>query len=246
MPSSPSFSTEVLERPDGVTLTYDRLPGRGLPTLFLPGLTSVRQGEKSTALFADRTRRGLAAARIDLRGHGDSDGAIGETSLSMHVEDVAALIERLGRVHLLGSSFGGLVAAWTAAKFPDRIESLTLLAPAFGFLPRITSHRDDEGHAFWPHESGTIRFETSVLDDFEAHDERTCARSMRSRTLVFHGADDDVVPVGESQRFASELPEDLRRSLWILDRGDHRLADPFPEILALSDAFHGVGTEAAR
>ncbi|MEO0478021.1 MAG: alpha/beta fold hydrolase [Planctomycetota bacterium] len=234
-------------RLDNLPLVFDRLApdasrtdaaSPSVPTLFLHGLHSVRAGEKSEALFADHAARGLGALRVDLRGHGETGGSIGSTPLSRHVEDVACLLRAHGKARLFGSSFGGLIAAWTAAKHPDLVEGLTLLAPAFGFLPRLAAHRQPDGCATYPHDVGAVRFEAEVLDDFGSHHESELPSTIDCPTLVVHGADDDVVPLAEVQTFDERRPTDRRSALWILHRGDHRLADPIGSILALSAEFH--------
>ena len=65
----------------------------------------------------------------DLRGFGSR--APGPAPFT-HAGDVIALIDGLGaeRVHLVGASFGGGVALQVAARAPERVASLALLAPA--------------------------------------------------------------------------------------------------------------------
>ena len=64
----------------------------------------------------------------DLRGFGDRH--MGQARFT-HSGDVLALLDGLGadRAHLVGSSFGGLVALEVAALAPQRVASLALLAP---------------------------------------------------------------------------------------------------------------------
>jgi len=53
-------------------------------------------------------------------------------SVAQHVEDVAAFIRTLqvGKVHLVGNSSGGIVAAHVALKYPDLLRSVVLGEPA--------------------------------------------------------------------------------------------------------------------
>ena len=63
----------------------------------------------------------------DLRGHGDSDWAVGgQYRLSDHVADLAALVEAIDRgpVRLVGHSLGGRVVLDYAAIFPERVAGL--------------------------------------------------------------------------------------------------------------------------
>jgi pimeloyl-ACP methyl ester carboxylesterase len=71
--------------------------------------------------------------RLDMRGFGESRSAPGAFSLA---GDLMALLDVLGiaRAHVVGASFGGLVALELAAAAPARVASLVLLAAA---LPDI-------------------------------------------------------------------------------------------------------------
>jgi pimeloyl-ACP methyl ester carboxylesterase len=71
--------------------------------------------------------------RFDMRGYGETRAAPGAFAPS---QDVVRLLDALGiaRAHVVGASFGGLVALELAATAPARVASLVLLAPA---LPDI-------------------------------------------------------------------------------------------------------------
>jgi 3-oxoadipate enol-lactonase len=83
---------------------------------------------------------GLAAAawRVvawDLPGYGASEPLEGEVTFDSLADAVARLIERLGgAAHVVGMSFGGMIAQYLAARHPARVLSLSLLAtsPKFG------------------------------------------------------------------------------------------------------------------
>lgn len=89
-------------------------------------------GDLSTWLFnqaalADK----IQTIAVDLPGHGGSSPVAGHDVFAKIAEIVAAAIySRVpGRIHLIGHSFGGAVAAVIAAKEPARVASLTLIAP---------------------------------------------------------------------------------------------------------------------
>lgn len=78
------------------------------------------------------TPRGYRAYAPDMRGCGDSDHPPKGYTIAQHAMDLHQFIQklRLPRLHLVGHSLGGCVALEYALKFPNRIKSLTLVAPA--------------------------------------------------------------------------------------------------------------------
>jgi pyruvate dehydrogenase E2 component (dihydrolipoamide acetyltransferase) len=69
---------------------------------------------------------------IDLPGHGQSSKDVGDGSLAFLADSVAKTLDALNiqRANLVGHSLGGTVAARLAADHPERVASLTLIAPA--------------------------------------------------------------------------------------------------------------------
>lgn len=76
----------------------------------------------------------------DLPGHGGSAGVDGKRHARAAGDAVLATLDEAGcrDFHLAGFSFGGAVAALVALGAPDRVRSLTLLAPG-GFGPEIAA-----------------------------------------------------------------------------------------------------------
>ena len=66
--------------------------------------------------------------RYDLRGHGGSSAAPGPYTMQALGEDTVGLLDALGidRVHLVGSSLGGMLTQQVAARQGNRLLSLTL------------------------------------------------------------------------------------------------------------------------
>lgn len=110
---------------DGVALNYLDWRGSGEPIVFLHGGALTAHSWDLVCLGLRNRWRCLA---LDLRGHGDS-GWSDEYSIETAVDDVATLLAHLQtqRVHLVGNSLGGLVAAQFAASHPAIVTSLTLV-----------------------------------------------------------------------------------------------------------------------
>jgi pyruvate dehydrogenase E2 component (dihydrolipoamide acetyltransferase) len=121
----------------GKRIRYLKLgPDGGTPVVMIHGFGA----DLSSFMF---NHAALAEERpvyaIDLPGHGGSSKDVSGGSLERLTADVLALLQVLGiaRVHLVGHSLGGAIATRIALDRPERIESLTLLAPA-GFGPEIS------------------------------------------------------------------------------------------------------------
>jgi pyruvate dehydrogenase E2 component (dihydrolipoamide acetyltransferase) len=110
--------------------------GDGPPIVFVHGFG----GDLNAWMFnqpalAERHR----TIALDLSGHGGStktmDFALDAAGFAGDIDHVLAAL-RVDRVHLVGHSMGGAVAVSFARSHPDRVASLTLIAPA-GLGPEI-------------------------------------------------------------------------------------------------------------
>lgn len=78
---------------------------------------------------------------FDLPGHGRSPGTPSDWSFDEAASVVAGLIEEVsnGPVHLVGLSFGGMIAQATVLARPDLIRSLTLMGTASKFSAEVSA-----------------------------------------------------------------------------------------------------------
>jgi len=109
--------------------------GNGVPVLLVHGFGA----DLNTWMF---TQPALAATRrtvaLDLPGHGGSAKEVGVGDTEGLTDAVDGALDALGieRVHLVGHSMGGAVAALAALGRPELVASLTLIASA-GLGPEI-------------------------------------------------------------------------------------------------------------
>jgi hypothetical protein len=162
-------------------------------------------------------------------------------TLSRQIQQVSHLFPNSdASVTLLGSSFGGLTAAWLAEKY-HQVERLVLLAPAFGFLGEWLSRLGTETVENWK-SSGflpvyhygqrrSLPLSYQFVLDTEKYFEETLQRSVP--TLIIHGRNDEVIPIESSRKYARQRP-------WVqlLEvESDHALTDILPEIWHLTAQF---------
>ncbi|MGH7040110.1 MAG: acetoin dehydrogenase dihydrolipoyllysine-residue acetyltransferase subunit [Stellaceae bacterium] len=109
--------------------------GETLPVVLLHGFGADLETWMFVQPMLAETRRAIA---FDLPGHGGSAKALEGADAESFAAIIARALGALGieRLHLAGHSLGGGIAAAFAARQPERVESLTLIAPA-GLGPEI-------------------------------------------------------------------------------------------------------------
>ena len=143
---------------------------------------------------------------------------------------------------LMGSSLGGYLAALVAARHPERVRALVLLAPAFGFAPRWEAQLGPEVMAHW-HRHGVMPVmhygrEREALLSIEL---LTDARRYPDEpdpvvpALVVAGRFDDAVPLATVETFARRRPE---RELVVYEAG-HQLTEVLEPMWELIRTFLG-------
>jgi pimeloyl-ACP methyl ester carboxylesterase len=139
---------------NGVELSYIE-QGAGDPVVFVHGaLSDLRFWEPQRQAIAKQHRFIAYTYRYHGTGPWPDDGK--HYSAATHAADLAAFIRRLnaGPVHLVGLSYGGLLATPVASEHPELVRSLTLAEPAIGALlmdtPEAKPALDDRGKAFAP------------------------------------------------------------------------------------------------
>jgi pimeloyl-ACP methyl ester carboxylesterase len=114
---------------NGCRLFFQRL-GRGGPTaVFVHGLIMDNLSSWWYTV-ATKAAQGADVLLYDLRGHGLSERTPSGYTVPDAVADLAALLDQLGidhPVHLIGNSYGGVVALAFACTHPRRTASLVLV-----------------------------------------------------------------------------------------------------------------------
>lgn len=200
---------------------------------YLHGLASGPDSAKACYL---RQEWGATAIRVPDLNAGDFQGL----TLSRQIRQVAALFPAApAPVAIVGSSLGGLTAAWLAQAYPQ-VERVLLLAPAFRFAEIWLQRLEPEQHAQWQERGlriyhhgygGDRLLGYQFIEDARRYDEAQLRRSVP--TLILHGRQDETIPIAVSRAYAAARPWVTLREL----DSDHALADAFPEIWAATREF---------
>jgi pimeloyl-ACP methyl ester carboxylesterase len=226
--------------------------------VYLHGLASVRAGQKSDAVARLAASEGASFTRFDFRGHGDSAGTMWDLTISGMIEDTVTVLEHASKSHslgvqgcpshiLVGSSMGGLVAAWTAVEARHLVEALVLLAPGLNLCEQWQMYRlgDEETEQALRIKSSycdNIDLGPSMLADYANYDEGKLAAELtrlRVPVLLVHGESDDAIPIMDAANFYLNI-QHKEKDFWQVptdEGGDHRLNKPMPEICTRISAF---------
>jgi uncharacterized protein len=175
--------------------------------IYLHGFASSPQSHKARYLFDRFAEIGIELKVLDLNCNDFTNltltGQIEQTIAALPPENVA--------VTLIGSSFGGLTAAWVAEKVPQ-VKRLILLAPAFNFLAHWLPKIGDKQHQQWQ-ESGylpvyhygagkLLPLSYRFVVDASQYDDSKLIRPVE--TLILHGKCDEVIAIDSSYQYQQQ------------------------------------------
>lgn len=221
----------ILSRGEPVVATLLR-PDADTPpvALLLHGFTGQRHEATVPSLgqgvFAHTAARladaGIASLRIDFRGSGDSTAGstFAETTPERQIADAAAALTWIGRqsdldgtsVHVVGWSFGGLVAASLAGR-DDRVASVSLWNPVA--LPRATFEGILGAQIF---AAGLATAPDAPVPDAQPSlngaffagvadaDPVAAIARFSGPAMIAQGTDDPVIPDGSAEALAAAHP----------------------------------------
>ncbi len=224
---------------------------------FLSGKNSTTN-KVLTLLLVDQ---GISTFRFDFFGHGESPGPFEKFTVSLAIRQALAALDLVGsmghgRIGLVGSSFGGLVAILAAARCarppsaglsggasPDRgLACLALKCPVVDFPEEFHLELGEEGMAEWkrtdtiPDPSGgpnRLKLAYAFYEDAARNVAYQAANAVTVPTLIVHGEQDKLVPVHQSMRFCDALK--IKKSLELLPGADHQFTrgEDFRKMTAL-------------
>ena len=148
---------------------------------------------------------GYNAVRFDFRGSGESDGSFVDQHLSDRIADLECVVDHFDpdSYSLFGSSFGAKVALHAAVD-DDRVDAIIGRAP-------VTYNRSFDEYRTLAEEQGTLviddahAIDRSFFDDLDRHRFAVVASALDVPVALFHGREDDSVPLSDSLDAAEAL-----------------------------------------
>ncbi|TNB48823.1 alpha/beta hydrolase [Martelella lutilitoris] len=220
-------------------------PGSGdKPALvWFSGYGSDMLGTKAEALDAYAGAEALAMVRFDYTGHGESEGAFKDGTISRWLADALKAIEQAahGRIIIIGSSMGGWLALRAVQELKKRaggpkVEGLLLLAPAPDFTSELIEPdlKDAECKALAeqgyfeevsPYGPEPTVYTAKLLDDGRRNRVLNGIIETGCPVHIIQGKKDADVPYAHALKLMSHLPAD-DVLLTLVQDGDHRLSRP--------------------
>ena len=175
------------------------------------GRSSSKESRTYLRLEQGLNNLDIATFRFDFFGHGESDGAFEDITVSEFVDDILSAIAYVRtngyqRVALAGSSMGGLAILIAAARSPDLL-AIALKSPVSDFEEVELLRLGEQGLRRWKKQGyagyRTVgRISYAFYRDLEQNNGYEAARMIRIPTLIVHGDADRDVPVTQSQKTA--------------------------------------------
>jgi uncharacterized protein len=130
-----------------------------------------------------------------------------------NLQSQAENVKNSGEVTIIGSSFGGLTAAWLAQRQLS-VKQIVLLAPAFQFLshwlPLLGQQQLEKWQSekylpvYHSREQRDLPLNYQFVVDLDQYPEQKLMRSVP--TLIMHGLHDTIIPIQASRNFAANRP----------------------------------------
>ena len=199
--------------------TYYELAGAGPRVLFING--SGGDLRRQPSVFASPLAAAFTLLAHDQRGLGQTTVPDPPYTMSDYADDAAALLDAIGwdRCHVVGTSFGGMVAQEFALRHPGRVDRLVL---------NCTSSGGDGGSSYPLHEfiglSLEARFDATMpISDVRRDDDWQATHPEEVDTLRAQFLTAQAIGAGEPRRAIGAAAQ-------LQARIDHNVYDRLPRL----------------
>jgi pimeloyl-ACP methyl ester carboxylesterase len=107
-----------------ITINYEQ-QGSGEPLILIPFLAA---DNACYAFQVAEYAKHFTCISVDPRGAGETDKPDSAYTIELMADDVSGLMQAIGvdRAHISGLSLGGAIGMWLAAKYPEKVKSLSV------------------------------------------------------------------------------------------------------------------------
>jgi pimeloyl-ACP methyl ester carboxylesterase len=168
----------------------------------------------------------INSIRFDFRGHGESGGTPGDFTIVGQNLDVRAIMDFIRsewgnsvRVHLIGASFGAPPAIFAAARYPDVVDSVTLIAPVLSYRRTFLEPRTDWARDLFSTEKlrkldttgrlylgGRFFIGHHLIEEMRIVRPICALADLKQRVLAIHGDRDSMVPYEITAQTCRAIP----------------------------------------
>jgi len=186
-----------------------------------------------------KTIKDFAVYRFDFTGCGQSEGDFSKSTLTSHVEDLRKIVayvkERHDWVAIWGQSFGTVN---TITLNPD-VDKIVLTGAFYQPLEIFTEFFGEgfnpEGISIRKRSSGNdTKVEPTFWSDLKKYDILEIAKKIEVPTFLIHGAEDQYIPVVQSERLFEVMPN---RKIMIIGGMDHGLEPGTDQVYRIIKEF---------
>ncbi|MEQ8301212.1 MAG: alpha/beta fold hydrolase [Hyphomonas sp.] len=231
------MTTTYFTTPGGNRLAFRRHAASSgqITFVWMCGFKSDMTGSKVMRLedWANHTGHGFLA--FDYSGHGQSDGAFEDGTVSQWRADALAAIDSQtdGPLIVVGSSMGGWMALLTTLARPDRVKGLVLIAPAPDFTEKLMwpefsaeTQADimDKGFTLRPSDYDEPYVITrALIEDGRQWQILDKPIAFDGPVRILQGMQDSDVPWTHAARLVDAMTAD-DLTITLIKDGDHRLS----------------------
>lgn len=196
--------------------------------IFSHGLFSSKDGYKITNMAEDIVNSGYNLMTFDFTYSGESPGDISDISLFQEVDDLKRAIQVFSakgveRIHLMGSSMGGVVSILAAPKDSAIVQSIILIATPLNLsalIPEANVHSIQEEDIVVI--SG-VPVKGKFITELRNLDLSSAVEKIKCPVLIIHGKLDSVVNINDFEEIKKLLRSDFDSIL--IEDGDHNLTE---------------------
>jgi len=197
--------------------------------IFCHGLFSSKDGYKITQLADSITETGLCLLTFDFSFSGESGKNISEISLLQEVQDLTSAVDffrkkGIMKIHLMGSSMGGVISLVYASQAGNLIKSIITIATPVNLTDLFLKNNQIDLKNTDPNKMTGIEgipIRNRFFIELAEIDMTSAIKQIKCPVLIIHGARDSIVSVSDSDIITTNLK--TQNKTVIIENGDHML-----------------------